>query len=253
MKWESIGDYSLITIVMFCAGWLVKMWLESKIKSDVGNKYKKELTKFQSDLETSKDAQIEKLKSELNEKTQTAIAGLTSQLRILEAQNSVRFSRIFNKTATVIAEVYGQLLNLKETADDYTQLMEPDQKAKEALLKKFKEQMHEFLYYFTRNRIYIPKDVAEKVGNLSGTIHRAVIQYSMASAEGKSPTRNPDDYGRLFDNFFKSSSQIPGLLESLHDEFQKHLGLMEEVPPKSSAESTIDVAKILYSERTPEK
>src|SRR5580704_6853990 len=99
MTLENIGGFSLTAVVIFVAGWLVKNWLESKIKADVEHQYKKEFAEFQSSLEKAKQAEI---------------ANVTSRLNIIEAQNNVRFSRVFEKTATVIAEVYGKLLTLKE-------------------------------------------------------------------------------------------------------------------------------------------
>lgn len=68
MNLENIGGWSFTTIVIVCAGWLVKIWLESKIKADVEQQYKKELAEFQNGLEKAKDTELAKLQSELSEK-----------------------------------------------------------------------------------------------------------------------------------------------------------------------------------------
>lgn len=232
MNWENIEGYSLTTVVIFLAGWFVKKWLESKIKADVEHKYQKELTQFKSDLEASKEKEIENLKSELNHKTQTAIASLTSQLNIIEAQNNVRFSRIFDKTATVIAELFNKILELKWTADEYTQLMEEENTDRKALWEKFRQQSIDFHNYYARNSIYLPTETSRKVTTVFGTMKRAVSNFKMALVVSKAEPPNQKTIDEMFEKFSDANDKIPDLLVVLHEDFQKLLGVaMETIKP----------------------
>jgi hypothetical protein len=82
MKWENFGEYGLTTLVMLCAGWLVKTWLEHKIKADVESKYKMEHEAFSQKLISENAIKLSAFNSQLSTKTQSAITSLTSQLRI---------------------------------------------------------------------------------------------------------------------------------------------------------------------------
>jgi len=176
--------------------------------------------------------QLETHKAQLSRENEFEIASFKHKLELAAAERHVQYSRVFDKTAEVIAETYGKLLALKNAADDYTQLLEPSDPSRPELARVFRQKTDDFLRYFLPKKIYIPKGTAERIRVFHNTLHRAAMQFSMAMAVSKSPTREPDTYGKLFDNFFKSSDEVPRLLELLEDDFQRHLGF--EVAEKSA-------------------
>ncbi|MDB6065824.1 MAG: hypothetical protein JWR26_2032 [Pedosphaera sp.] len=86
MNWENIGGYSLLTIVMAGAGWLVKMWLESKIKGDVEHRYKEKDAEFQNKLSEKTQIAITNLNAQFAEKLKSVEHGYNEQLEKLRAQ-----------------------------------------------------------------------------------------------------------------------------------------------------------------------
>ena len=172
--------------------------------------------------------QLETHKSKLSRDNELEIASFKHKLELAAAERHVQYSRVFEKTADIIAETYGKLLALKDAADDYTQPMEPSDSSRQELAKVYKQKAQDFLQYFSPKKIYIPKETADKIRVFHNTLHRATIQYSMALAVSNSPTREPAKYGKLFDDFFKSSDEVPKLLELLEDDFQKLLGFRVE-------------------------
>lgn len=249
MNLENFGNFSLTAIVLFCAGWLVKKWLESKIKKDVEQKYEKELAKFKIDLESSKEKEIAKLNSELNQKTQIAIANLNSQLNIIEAQNNIRFSSVFEKTADVIAHVYSDLVHLENLCKSHTEFSGPDEQQRQIQRQEFKNKLNDFWQYFGCHQPYLPKATAATTTEIYKQLAVVSAQYDSylhARHSHPNPFARPENSAAaLMDMFFKSRSKLEILLEQLHDDFQKHLGVAMEIKETSqppSPESSINPA-----------
>jgi hypothetical protein len=171
---------------------------------------------------------LEEHKARLKYESDTEIERLKSALQIAAAERNVRHSWVFEETAKTIATTYSKLLAMKEAADEYTSLMEPTGQMRQERAEKYKELTQDFLKYYLPNKIYIPKDTAEKIRIFHNTLHAGVLRYSMAMAESGSQYRNPDTYGKLFTDFFKISDEVPKLLEALEDDFQKIFGIMPD-------------------------
>ena len=190
---------------------LLRDWISERIKASIQHEYEQKL---------------ETHKAQLKSQSETELVRLKAQLEIAAAERNVQYSRVFEKTADIIAETYGKLLALKDAADDYTQLMEPSGGSRQKLAEAYRQKAQDFLQYYLPKKIYLPKGTADRIRVFHNTLHRATMQFSMALAVGKSQTREPDTYGTLFNEFFKSSDQVPKLLVLLEDDFQKHLGLL---------------------------
>lgn len=192
-------------VVLAVLGFLARHWLITRITNSIKHEYDKELETHKADLKRDYDVQIEKLKAEIAEK-------------------NFRFSHTFERTADAIATTYAKLIAVKDAADGYTSLMEPTGQERQKRAENYSQLTQDFLTYFLPKKIYIPKETADKIRIFHNTMHAAVLQYNMAMAESRSQTRHPDSYGKLFDNFFKTSDAVPKLLGLLEDDFQKLLG-----------------------------
>lgn len=189
--------------------WLYRDWISERIKGSIQHEYNQKL---------------ETHKAQLRSQSEIELARLKAQLEIAAGERNVQYSRVFEKTAEIIAETYGKLLALKDAADDYTQLMDPSDPSRQELREAYRQKTQDFLKYFLPKKIYLPKETAEKIRVFSNTVHSATMQFSMAIAVGRGQTRDPETYGKLFDKFFKSSEEVPKLLAMLEDDFQKLLG-----------------------------
>jgi hypothetical protein len=109
---ESTPEISAVAakIVEFLVGWglsaaggaglavlLMRTWLSEKIKAQIKSEYDEKLETHKAQLKAQSDVEIEKLKSELS---------------IAAAQRNVRFSRLHERQAEIIAEVYEALSEL---------------------------------------------------------------------------------------------------------------------------------------------
>lgn len=197
----------------------------AKYKEELKRETDKELTRLNDELKKKTEAELARLNSELSHQNEMALASFQHNLELAAAERNFRFSHVFKDTADTIVNTYQKLLALKDATDAYTQPMEPSNDPNRTEQRdNFKKAADDFMQYFRPNKIYIPKATAEKIRILYNTLYRATAQFGMAQAVGKGTTRAPETYGHLFDEFFKSSEQVPVLLEALEDDFQKLLG-----------------------------
>jgi hypothetical protein len=156
--WQTIllafgGNAALLAVL----GLLGKSLLEKVIARDT--------KRFESDLKAKSDAAIEHLRSDL-------------QIRSIEHQ--VRFSRLHEKRATVIAELYGHLVETLWEAESFLSPMqwagEPDKPEKhQAAMNK----LVDFFRYFDKHRIYLPEEICASLEALVLKVRSHVIEFGV--------------------------------------------------------------------------
>ncbi len=139
--WQSVllaigGNAALLAVL----GLLSKSLLEKVLARDSA--------RFESEIKAKADATIEHLKTEL-------------QLKTIEHQ--VRFSKLHERRATVIAELNGHLVEALWEAESFLSPMEwagePDKKEKHITAMN---KLAELYRYFDKHRIYLPVELARR-------------------------------------------------------------------------------------------
>ena len=229
-----MDTHEIITFIASVSGsgvlvFLFRNWISERLKDSIQHEYNEKLESYKAVLKSHYDEKLETHKAQLNSQSQTELARFQSQLAIAAAERNVQYSRVFEKTADIIAETYGKLLAMKNAADDYTQLMgTPSDSARQKIVEAFREKERDLMEYFLPRKIYIPKETAEKIWIFSNAVNYATMQFTMAMAAARSQVREPDSYGKLFNNFIKTSDELPKLLEALENDFQHLLGFRIE-------------------------
>jgi len=156
--WQTIllafgGNAALLAVL----GILAKSLLEKLITRDT--------KRFESELKAKSDATIEHLKNEL-------------QLRTIEHQ--VRFSRLHEKRASVIAELNGHLAEVLWEAECFLSPMQwagdPPQEEKH---RNAMNKLVEFFRFFDKHRIYLPTELCESLQELVMQVRRHVINFGV--------------------------------------------------------------------------
>jgi hypothetical protein len=177
---------------------------------------------FESDLKAKSDATIEHLKNEL-------------QIRTTEHQ--VRFSRLHEKRAAVIAELYGHLVEALWEAESFLSPMEwvgePNKKDKH---QKAMNKLVELYRYFDQHRIYLPPDVCASLEALVQNVRLQVIKFGVwvryddHELTGDSHEKKNDAWDSGWDAI---KNQVPIARKSLEDEFRALLGATANVDVES--------------------
>jgi hypothetical protein len=115
---------------------------------------------------------------ELKAKTDSAIEQLKSDLQIRTIEHQVRFSRLHEKRATVIADLNGLVVEALWEAESFLSLMEwagePDKREKEHIAMS---KLVELFRYFDKHRIYLPTELCSVVDKLISDVRTHVIRF----------------------------------------------------------------------------
>jgi len=215
--WKTIllafgGNAALLAVL----GILGKSFLDKLIVRDT--------KQFESDLKAKSDATIEHLKNEL-------------QFRTIE--HKVRFSRLHEKRAAVIAELYGHLVEALWEAESFFSPMEwagePNKKEKH---QQAMNKLVELYRYFDKHRIYLPSEVCASLEALIQNVRSQVIKFGVwvryedYELTGDSHTKKYDAWDSGWDAI---KNQVPLARESLENEFRSLLGAAANIAVERDA------------------
>jgi hypothetical protein len=173
----------------------------------------------------SKD--IEKYKSDLKHESDLKIEELRTSLKITAFEHEIRFSRLHDKRAFVIAEMHEKLVEAKVAATNYISFVDlPGEPNKKEKLQIASTKFMEFYQYFEKQKLYLSKPLcgeiikfAEKLWQLSHKLSLTMPDLGFA--------QQPDgEYKDVWMEAWGSvSHDVPRALESLEDEFRILLGV----------------------------
>lgn len=121
-----------------------------------------------------------RFESELKAKSDSAIEQLRSDLAIRSIEHQVRFSRLHEKRATVIAELYGHLVEMLWEAESFLSPMEwagePNKQEKHHTAMS---KLVDFFRYFDKHRIYLPEGMCASLEALALKVRSHVIAFGV--------------------------------------------------------------------------
>lgn len=172
------------------------------------------------------DKNIEVYKAQLKLEEIESTERLKAALQVANAERGVKFTNLHAKRAGVIAEVYGQLVEVKWAGNMATTPLKGNggpteqqalQKAEECFLKLFKT--------FNINRIYLPIEVANDLDALIVSVNQSLNMYQaynwVDQYASDSTLREKSDAMIAAFEFFSEGIRDP--LLSLESSFRKML------------------------------
>jgi len=201
--WQTIllaigGNTALIAVLAF----LGKSFVEKILARDS--------KRFELDLKSKADAAIEQLKSQL-------------QLQTIEHQ--VRFSRLHEKRATVIAELYGRLAETLWAVEGFLSPMEfvgePPKQEKYATAMNKIAALYQF---FDKNRIYFPAPLCESLEQFIQRIRLLAIELGVYLPHQGRGVPSEQQISTWHKNWEAIKSEVPHARQGLEDEFRALLG-----------------------------
>jgi hypothetical protein len=186
-------------------GFLGKSLLEKLIARDT--------KRFETDLKAKSDAAIEHLKSEL-------------QLKTIEHQ--VRFARLHEKRADVIAELYGFLVEMLWEAESFLSPMEwAGEPNKEEKHRVAMNKLVEFFRFFDKHRIYFPEELCGSLEQLALQVRSHVISFGVyvRFKEESLNDHTRENKERAWNAGWDAiKTQVPAARKLLEEEFRALLG-----------------------------
>lgn len=169
-----------------------------------------------------------RFESELQAKSAAAIEQLKNELQLKTIEHQVRFSRLHEKRASVIADINGHLAEVMWEAERLLLLMqwgsEPQMEEKhQGAMNK----LVEFFRFFDKHRIYLPEPLCTSLEKLVLQVRSHVIgsgvyvRFHEDSMNAHTREQKEKAWNEGWDAI---KNQIPPARKALEDEFRRLLG-----------------------------
>lgn len=204
--WKTIllaigGNAAFLAVI----GWLGKSVLQSILARDI--------SKFEAELKANAAMAIETLKSDLE---------------IQATEHRVRFSDLHARRASVIAELYGKLVEALWAAESFLSPFEwAGETKKEEKHVAAMNALVDLYRFFDKNRIYLPAKICGSLDSLMQTVRSQVVQFGVyvernyGSGSDEAERRKHEAWGRGWDTI---KNKVPEARSSLEHELRALLG-----------------------------
>ncbi len=210
---QLITSVAISSLLAAAIVWLAKSWISERLKNAIKNEYDEKLETHKAQLKAQSDIETERLRSQLN---------------ITATEHQVRFSRLHNKRAEVIAELYGLLVQAYWDTSSFVSLVEwsgePDKKQKYVTAMNA---IADFFRFFDKNRIYLPESICEKLESFVQAMrHKAIgfgvyVRYDDADMSPESLEKKHNAWTEAWEYFEK---EVPSARTALERELRNILG-----------------------------
>lgn len=204
--WQTIvlalgGNVMLLAVL----GWLSKSLVEKMLAKD-----------------------LERFRASVSSEANSAIERLKHHLQLASLEHNVRFSKLHEKRAEVIAQLYGLLVEASWSASSFVSPVESGEGPSRQ--EKFVASINafaEFFRFFDKNRIYLPSTLCKQLESLSGEMREKVvglgvyIRYEHANLPQAAWEKKMEAWNTSWKYF---QQELPVARESLEAELRSILG-----------------------------
>lgn len=163
------------------------------------------------------------------------------QLNLIAQEHHVKFSKLHEKQAEVISELYRRLLVVKAGIDLARKSNETSFTEKDRLIsKKIGDQCIQALLFFQENSLYFPDELHEKLLNFGTKTFGFSALYQSFSDMVDEVTENKPEWKKeavekaMVGGWKEIGNSIVGLLDDLKKEFQNILGVKQKMSNQST-------------------
>ena len=215
------SNAALLVVLGFLARSLLNTWLTKDIK------------RFETDLKGSADSELERLKYELKSKADASIEQLKSHLQLAATEHQVRFSKLHEKRAEVVAKLYALLVELQYAGQRYVFVGAYEPKRDDEF-SKTAAKVHEVFLFIEEHQIYLPDRVCTLLAEFVETVNKSVagVQVYEKYTDGSANFRR-EKIQVLKGAAEAFEKRIPAVREALKDEFRTILGVDNSHPQEN--------------------
>jgi len=117
---------------------------------------------------------LEKFKLKLQEESQLELIRLQSSLQLVEFEHQIRFSKLHERRAEIIADLYSKAVELHRRASTFVRLYQSlDEDKNKENTKDLWKAADEFRNYFDKHRIYFNKDTCTTIDSFNEALSQA--------------------------------------------------------------------------------
>ena len=128
------------------------------------------------DFKSGKEIALEEYKSD----KELTVEKFKSDLNIIAVERNIVFSRLHEKRADVLGELYKRLYILLKECKQFLAILEtPDMPSKKDRYKAVAKTYNDVKPFFEENRIYLSEETATKIDSLFKVISEPVLNYGI--------------------------------------------------------------------------
>lgn len=170
---------------------------------------------------------IEKYKNDLKREADKEFAKIESQLKIDALTHQIRFSRLHECRAEIIAELYKKIVALESArlcleTEFETEFEREDNSELEGKADKFIDKYYEVNEYIENNKIYFPESLSDKLTDYGTQYFNLSIEIVYLSKADNRQTLI-DNFQKDKEDFRNRNEKIKNIIES---DFRKLLGVI---------------------------
>ncbi len=177
----------------------------------------------------SKD--LENFKLILQKESQQELMHLQSSLQLIQLEHQVRFTKLHENRAGIIAEIYSMLVNLHRTASTFIRMYRSvdDTKNKENI-KQLWGSLDIFTEYFEKHRIYFNQNTCSEIDCLINALSKAVSTLVFVNQEAGAIEVTIDQVYTEWDKAMTTmEGDVPKIKKSLEESFRELLGVLTPI------------------------
>ncbi|UZT79826.1 hypothetical protein OF113_07170 [Ectopseudomonas chengduensis] len=210
---QLISSVAVSTILSGVLIWLTKSWVSERLKNAIKNEYDEKLETHKAQLKAQADVEAERLRA---------------QLSITATEHQIKFSRLHEKRAEVIADLYAVLVQAHWDAGSFVSPVEIG--GEPSKVEKYSTAMNsiaDFFRFFEKNKIYLPASLCGLLEDFVQAMRHKVIgfgvyvSYSDGSMSSGLYEKKFDAWTAAWDYFDK---EVPVARAALEQELRNILG-----------------------------
>ncbi|MGA4606693.1 hypothetical protein [Pseudoalteromonas maricaloris] len=186
--------------------WMAKSWISERLKNAIKSEYDQKLETHKAQLKSQMDVEVEKLKSSLS---------------IAAAERHVKFSKLHEERASVIAETYSLLKDVYITLQNYVKIFEPAGDKPREERREIASKAHgRFREYYPKKIIFLPQKTAEKLEEIDMELVRTFNEFAW-TVDFQQGGGDAMKWNEIFE---RMRGEMKLALGELENEFRKLLG-----------------------------
>lgn len=206
--WQLIASAGVSAALSSFMIWITKTWLSERLSQSIRSEYNQKLETHKAQLKASSDIEIERLRSQLN---------------ISASEHQVRFAKMHEARAEVIAETYSLLKELYICLADYIKPFEPaDDVPREQRRQKAYAALNKFKVFYPAKLIFLPVDVADSLAEIDRRLTQVFNEFFLGV--DRAQAAGSEDVSMWLEIVERVNSEIQPAYKSLETEFRKLIG-----------------------------
>jgi hypothetical protein len=208
------GNATILIVLAFLARSLLQTWLNKDVK------------KFETGLATVANSELERLRSELKAGADASLEHLRMELQEKSLEHQVRFSKLHERRAEAIEELYSSLVDTQLAARLYIVVTGHDDSVRKEERVKIHKKLYDLYSLVERRRIYLPPPICTSLDEFQKTLHKAVAAIDVYSeVNDHAPQKVTSDRNqKIFEAVTAIEEKIPQMRRDLEDEIRRILG-----------------------------